>query len=69
LGQVGTDWQFSALGASGGNTTMLLRNAGTGGFELYGISNNIVTSPSWARSGSIGSSRASAISAVAASPT
>src|SRR6516162_3181733 len=34
LGQVGTDWQFNGLGGvSGGNTTMLLRNAGTGGFE------------------------------------
>jgi hypothetical protein len=44
LGQVGTDWQFSGLGGvSGGNSTMLLRNSGTGGFELYGISNNIDT--------------------------
>ena len=44
LGQVGTDWQFNGLGGvGGGNTTMLLRNAGTGGFELYGVSNNIVS--------------------------
>src|SRR5262249_49433851 len=44
LGQVGPDWQFSGLGGvGGGNSTMLLRNAGTGGFELYGINNIIIT--------------------------
>jgi hypothetical protein len=71
LAQIGTDWRFNALGGvSGGNSTMLLRNANTGGFELYGLSRT-TSSPlaSWARSGSIGSSQASAILRASVSPT
>src|SRR5262249_24601204 len=43
LGQVGTDWGFVTLGGfNGGDTTdMLLRNAKTGGFEVYDISNDV----------------------------
>jgi hypothetical protein len=44
LGQVGTDWQFVALGGFFGRDTtdMLLRNS-TGGFEVYDIANNNIT--------------------------
>src|SRR5262249_381468 len=43
LGQVGTAWAFVALGGFNGSDTsdMLLRNSGTGGFEVYDISNDI----------------------------
>src|SRR5437667_11687830 len=43
LGQVGTDWGFVTLGGFNGADTsdMLLRNARTGGFEVYDISNDI----------------------------
>src|SRR5262249_2160592 len=42
LGQVGTDWGFVTLGGFNGADTsdMLLRNAKTGGFEVYDISND-----------------------------
>jgi hypothetical protein len=45
LGQVGTDWQFVALGGFFGSDTtdMMLRNSNTGGFEVYDISNNNIT--------------------------
>jgi hypothetical protein len=43
LGQVGTDWGFVTLGGFNGSdsTDMLLRNANTGGFEVYDINNDI----------------------------
>src|SRR2546430_11501105 len=43
LGTVGTDWGFVTLGGFNGSDTsdMLLRNARTGGFEVYDISNDI----------------------------
>ena len=46
MGAVGLDWQFSGVGNfSGlGGSDMLLRNANTGGFEVYDISNNQITS-------------------------
>jgi hypothetical protein len=45
FGQVGTDWQFVALGGFFGSDTtdMMLRNSNTGGFEVYDISNNNIT--------------------------
>jgi hypothetical protein len=45
VGQVGTDFQVAGLGSfSAGNTPdMLLRNATTGAFEVYEISDNNVT--------------------------
>ena len=45
LGQVGTDWRFVTLAGFFGNDTtdMLLRNARSGGFEVYDISNNNIT--------------------------
>ena len=44
LGQVGTDWGFVTLGGFNGRDTtdMLLRNAKTGGFEVYDISNDVI---------------------------
>jgi hypothetical protein len=45
LGRAGTGWQFAGLGQFNGSDTtdMLLRNANTGGFEVYDVSNNIVS--------------------------
>jgi uncharacterized repeat protein (TIGR01451 family) len=67
LGSVGLDWQFSGVGnfSGAGGTDLLLRNANTGGLEVYDIANNQITAVRtyWAASASIGSSRASAISA------
>jgi hypothetical protein len=42
LAQVGSEWQFAGLGGfqAGDTADMLLRNAGTGGFQVYDISNN-----------------------------
>jgi hypothetical protein len=44
-GMVGLDWQFSGIGNFGGQGTsdMLLRNANTGGLQVYNISNNQIT--------------------------
>jgi hypothetical protein len=49
----GTDWQFVALGAFYGSDTsdMLLRSS-TGGFEVYDISNNLITNAAFL--GSVG---------------
>jgi hypothetical protein len=48
LGQVGTDWQFVALGGFFGSDTsdMVLRNMSTGAFQIYDISNNMITATS-----------------------
>jgi Subtilase family len=45
LGAVGLNWQFSGTGnfSSLGETDMLLRDANSGGFQVYDISNNQVT--------------------------
>jgi len=42
LVQVGTDWRFAGLGGfqAGDTSDMLLRNASTGGFRVYDISNS-----------------------------
>src|SRR5207302_1730161 len=45
VGTVGLNWQFSGVGNfSGlGESDMLLRNANTGGLEVYDIANNAIT--------------------------
>jgi hypothetical protein len=45
LGTVGLNWQFSGTGnfSSLGETDMMLRDANTGGFQVYDISNNQIT--------------------------
>jgi len=45
LARSGTDWCFVTLAGFFGNhtTDMLLRNANTGGFEVYDIVNNNIT--------------------------
>jgi len=45
LGTVGLNWQFSGIGnfSSLGETDMMLRDANTGGFQVYDISNNQIT--------------------------
>jgi hypothetical protein len=45
MGGVGLNWQFSGVGNfSGlGESDMLLRNANTGGLEVYDIANNQIT--------------------------
>ena len=39
------DWQFSGIGNFGGrgSSDMMLRNANTGGLQVYNISNNQIT--------------------------
>jgi probable HAF family extracellular repeat protein len=71
LGQVGTEFQVAGLGRFFGSDTtdMLLRSATTGQFEVYDIGNNNKMRPTWARSGSIFSSRASATLTATAGPT
>jgi hypothetical protein len=73
LGTVGLNWQVGGLGnfSSLGESDMILRNMTMGGLEVYDISNNQITSAaSLERSGWIGRSSASAISAAsAAKPT
>src|SRR5437868_15218041 len=46
LGQVGTSWGFVTLGGFNGSDTsdMLLRNANSGGFQVYDITNDITGS-------------------------
>src|SRR5262249_31017113 len=46
IGTVGLDWQFSGVGnfsSVPGETDLLLRNANTGGLEVYDINNNQLT--------------------------
>jgi endoglucanase len=72
LGTVGLDWQVLGFGnfSSRGTGDMIMRNTRTGGLEVYDIDNNQITGPpSWARSGWIGSSRASRRSMGPAQPT
>jgi hypothetical protein len=66
IGTVGMNWQFSGVGnfSGRGESDMLLRNANTGGLEsMTSPTTRSPAPPSSARLGSIGSSRASAISA------
>ena len=46
LGRVGLNWQFSGTGnfSSLGETDMILRDGNTGGFQVYDIKNNAITS-------------------------
>ena len=45
MGTVGLNWQFSGVGnfSSRGTSDMILRNANTGGLEVYDINNNQIT--------------------------
>ena len=45
MGTVGLNWQFSGVGnfSGAGESDMLLRNANTGGLEVYDIANNQLT--------------------------
>src|SRR5439155_24091913 len=46
IGAIVVDWQFSSAGnfcGMSGETDLLLRNSGTGGLEVYDISNNQLT--------------------------
>jgi hypothetical protein len=45
MGTVGLNWQFSGVGnfSGAGESDMLLRNANTGGLEVYDIANNQIT--------------------------
>jgi hypothetical protein len=46
MGTVGLNWQVVGFGNFSGNpgeTDMILRNTGTGAFELYDIANNTIT--------------------------
>jgi hypothetical protein len=62
LGAVGLDWLVAGVGTLNGPGTsdLVLRNVNTGTFEVYDISNNMITSATnWARSGWISRSAAS----------
>src|SRR5262249_32176526 len=54
-GQFGIEWQFVTLGGFSGNNAndMLLRNANTGGFQVYNVSNNNITNSAFL--GNVGS--------------
>ena len=56
LVQVGTDWRFAGLGGfqAGDTSDMLLRNASTGGFRVYDISNSNNNITNTAFLGSVG---------------
>jgi hypothetical protein len=64
LGTVGLNWQFSGIGnfSSLGETDMMLRDANTGGFQVYDIANNQITGTAFM--GTVGWSGRSAASAV-----